>query len=87
MISQADRDSISNIAKKYDVRRVLLFGSNVVRDGNDIDLAVEGIKPHDFFTFYGELLFALSKPVDLIDLADVSILSNMVSREGVAIYG
>ena len=89
MISKADRDSIISIAEKYSVSRVLLFGSStsVDKEGNDIDLAVEGIKPSDFFSFYSDLIFRLTKPVDLIDLSDSSRFHRMVAAEGILIYG
>jgi predicted nucleotidyltransferase len=69
MISKKDKNAISQLAKKYRASQVLLFGSALTKNKfNDIDLAVKGIKPELFFKFYGELLFKVSKPVDLIDL-------------------
>jgi predicted nucleotidyltransferase len=89
MLSKADKESIISIAKKYKVSRVLLFGSNasVDKEGNDIDLAVEGIVPSDFFAFYSDLIFGLTKPVDLIDLSGTSRFHKMVAAEGILIYG
>jgi uncharacterized protein len=89
MISKTDKESIISIAKKYNVSRVLLFGSNAnaAIEGNDIDLAVEGIMPSDFFSFYSDLIFKLTKPVDLIDLSEMSRFHRMVAAEGVPIYG
>jgi len=89
MISEQDRAIIVDIARRYDVKGVLLFGSSVdpSRKANDIDLAVEGIAPAKFFDFYGELLFALSKPVDLVDLARDSKFNRLVSRDGIRLYG
>ena len=55
MISERDKKSISDIAKKYKVKKVFLFGSaSVSEEGHDIDLAVEGISARDFFKFYSE---------------------------------
>ncbi|MGB7569931.1 MAG: nucleotidyltransferase domain-containing protein [Chitinivibrionales bacterium] len=89
MISKADKESIISLAKKYKVSRVLLFGSSasVDKEGNDIDLAVDGIMPSDFFAFYSDLMFKLTKPVDLIDLSETSRFHRMVAAEGVPIYG
>lgn len=89
MISSADKESIISLAKKYKVSRVLLFGSSasVDKEGNDIDLAVDGILPSDFFAFYSDLIFKLTKPVDLIDLSEKSLFHRMVAAEGVPIYG
>jgi predicted nucleotidyltransferase len=89
MLSKDDRDSIVAIAKKYGVSRVLLFGSSALpdREGHDIDLAVQGIKAADFFTFYSDLIFNLSRPVDLIDLSDSSKFHRIVEAEGIPVYG
>jgi predicted nucleotidyltransferase len=89
MLAEKDRQSIVSIAHKYKVSRVLLFGSSLSdkRDPEDIDLAVEGIPPSDFFSFYSDLIFSLSKPVDLVDLSDASRFHRMVASEGVPVYG
>ncbi|MBU2445480.1 MAG: nucleotidyltransferase domain-containing protein [Bacteroidetes bacterium] len=89
MISNDDKYRLVELAKKYDVSKLYLFGSNLEpeRESKDIDLAVEGIADSLFFKFYSELIFALSKPVDLIDLDKKSLLNTMVKSEGVLIYG
>ena len=89
MISEKDKSVILTLAARYGARRVILFGSSAdpERDAADIDLAVEGIRPGDFFPFYSELIFGLSKPVDLIDLSIDSRFSRLVRREGVQLYG
>ena len=89
MISEQDKAIITDIARRYDAREVLLFGSSAdpSREANDIDLAVEGIAPERFFSFYGDLLFALSKPVDLIDLSNNTKFNRLVCREGIRLYG
>ena len=89
MISEQDKAAIVNIARRYNVGGVLLFGSSAdpTREASDIDLAVEGIAPEQFFSFYGELLFGLSKPVDLIDLSNNTKFNRLVYREGIRLYG
>ncbi len=89
MLSDEDKNKLLEIAKKYDVSRLYLFGSNLDRhsESKDIDLAVEGIPDKLFFEFYGELIFALSKPVDLIDLKKKSAFNDMVRSEGIILYG
>lgn len=89
MISNEDKYRLFEIAKKYKVSKIYLFGSNISADDepNDIDLAVEGISDSLFFKFYSELIFALSKPVDLIDLKKKSLFSTIVKSEGFLIYG
>jgi predicted nucleotidyltransferase len=89
MLNENEKNIIIEIAKRFGAKRVLLFGSSAdpQKRGKDIDLAVEGLPAEDFFGFYGELLFSLPLPVDLVDLASKSKFNQMVRREGVAIYG
>lgn len=70
MISQNDKLKIQDLVEKYKVKKVILFGSGCDPEieSHDIDLAAEGVEPAQFFKFYGELLFSLSKPVDIVDL-------------------
>lgn len=88
MISEHDKTAILDLARRYDVRQILLFGSSAdpKREAADIDLAVDGIVPERFFSFYGELIFALSKPVDLIDLSADTKFTRLIHREGVPLY-
>jgi len=88
MISERDKEIITQCAKKYNVSTIYLFGSSLQNsEYNDIDLAVKGIKPEVFFKFYGELLRSLSKPVDLIDLSKKSLFNRIIEERGVRIYG
>lgn len=89
MISNEDKYQLLEIAKRYNVSKIYLFGSNISsgRESTDIDLAVEGISGSLFFKFYSELIFALSKPIDLIDLKKKSLLNDMVKSEGILLYG
>ena len=54
MISQQDKDAIVELANKYNVSRLLLFGSSIdlTKESNDIDLAVEGLSEDKFFELY-----------------------------------
>ena len=85
MISAKDREVVLAIARKYHVPTVLLFGSSLADgvEARDIDIAIEGLADADYFTFYGALLCALSKPVDVVDLSKKSKFTEMVRREGV----
>ena len=89
MIAERDKIEVRRIAPKYNVGKVYLFGSHLdfAKESSDIDLAVDGITGSDFFKFYAELIFNLSKPIDVIDLKKKSILNDMVKREGVILYG
>ena len=74
MITESEKRTIMEISERYAVKRVLLFGSSLIsgKESRDIDLAVEGISPRDFFRYYGDLILGLSRPVDVIDLSGLS---------------
>lgn len=88
MIDEKERKIITEVARKYKVSAVYLFGSSLAESNyNDIDLAVEGIKPEVFFKFYGELLRNISKPIDLVDLSKKTLFNELILEKGVKIYG
>jgi predicted nucleotidyltransferase len=88
MITDTDKNIIEQLARKYRAKRVVLFGSSLssTQEYRDIDIAVEGIEEKDFYTFYGELLCALSKPVDVIDLSKKTRFIELILREGIPLY-
>ena len=88
MITDTDKKIIEELARKYHAKRVVLFGSSIsaAREYRDIDIGVEGIEEKDFYTFYGELLFALSKPVDVIDLSKRTRFIELILRKGIPLY-
>ena len=88
MITDVDKNIIEQLARKYRAKRVVLFGSSLssTQEYQDIDIAVEGIEGKDFYTFYGELLCALSKPVDVIDLSQKTRFIELILREGIPLY-
>jgi len=88
MITDTDKKIIQNIARKYNASRVLLFGSalNDTAESKDIDIAVDGVEDKVFYAFYGELLYALSKPVDVVDLSRKTKFIELVLKEGVTLY-
>ena len=89
MITETDKHKILEIAKKYKAERVFLFGSSIDdnEDARDIDIAVEGIPYSVYFKFCSELIFGLSKPVDVIDLKTKSRFNELIISEGIPIYG
>ena len=89
MITEKDKDTIEAISRKYHAKRVLLFGSSIdpAKESRDIDIAVEGVAPREFFKYYGDLLLKLSKPVDLVDLSESSKFVQLILQEGVLLYG
>ncbi len=88
MITDTDKNIIEQLARKYHAKRVVLFGSSLssTQEYRDIDIAVEGIEEKDFYAFYGELLCALSKPVDIIDLSKKTRFIELILREGIPLY-
>ena len=88
MIDEKDKKTIETISRKYRVSRLLLFGSSIqdTPESHDIDIGVEGIDDKDFYAFYGELIYSLSKPVDVVDLSRKSKFIELVLKEGVPIY-
>ena len=89
MITEQDKAKIIDICDRYNVREILLFGSSTDpnKTPKDIDLGVLGIAPEDFFSFYGDLLFELSQPVDLVDLSENTMFNRLIFRDGIRIYG
>ncbi|HQL64078.1 MAG TPA: nucleotidyltransferase domain-containing protein [bacterium] len=88
MITEREKTTIRDLARKYRASRVLLFGSalSAEAESRDIDIAVEGIAAADFFAFYGELICSLSKPVDVVDLSQQNKFIELVLKEGVSLY-
>jgi len=89
MISDKDKKIILDLAQKYKIKRVILFGSGSKTSGKnrDIDLAVDGLPDKLFFKFYSELIFNLSQPVDLVDISKKTKFSEILTSEGIQIYG
>ena len=88
MISEKDKTIILKYAKKYNLREVILFGSSIERgEANDIDIGIKGIEPKFFFDFYGELLFLLSKRLDIVNLDKKNPFNELVEKEGMKLYG
>ncbi len=88
MISEKDKAAILKLAKKYNLRTVILFGSCLGReDPNDIDIGVKGIEPELFFKFYGELLLEITMPIDVVNLDKDNPFNKLVEKEGMKLYG
>ena len=61
--------TITDISKEFGAEKVLLFGSCLedIKSAQDIDIAVSGIKPREFFKYYGKVSMAVDDEVDIID--------------------
>lgn len=88
MINEVEKKIIKEISRKYNVKKILVFGSGLdsTKESHDIDIGIEGIDPKKFFDYYGELMLNLSKPVDVIDLSEESKFTSLVKQEGIYIY-
>ena len=88
MITASEKEIINQQAKEFAVNQIYLFGSSVGEsdESHDIDLAVSGLKMSDFFKFYADLICALSRPVDLVDLDRDSRFTQIIRKEGVLLY-
>lgn len=88
MISENDKKIIVRQAQKYNLKKVILFGSSKEQSSsNDIDIGIEGLAPKLFFKFYWELYRDLSKPLDLVDLEMDSLFVQIIKEDGLVIYG
>ncbi len=73
------------ILKEAGCTDVFLFGSlaaGKVRDKSDIDLAVRGCPPGEFFNLLGRLLLELSYPVDLVNLDRQDAFARYLEEHG-----
>lgn len=90
MISENDRRTIEEYARLFGVDEVYIFGSSATDGGNephDIDVAVRGLAPSEFFAFYAKLIERLSKTVDLVDLSVPNRFTRAILQSAVKIYG
>ena len=87
MITNEEKQIIVNYADKYQVEKIILFGSSIYSDNyNDIDIGVKGIRPELFFDFYSKLFFSLSKTVDIVNLDYENSFNQLIEQDGVKIY-
>lgn len=90
MISEPELEKAIGLAKKYDIGQLFLVGSALYKkaeDVNDYDFAIRDYPPGIFFRFYGSLLMAMSKNVDLIDLSgETTKFTEIILKEGRLIY-
>lgn len=73
---EAAEDCVTLLKEKFGATRVILFGSlvgqGIWHEQSDVDLAVEGLAPRDFFKAYGDCLDLLPSGMnlDLVPLED-----------------
>lgn len=88
------QDLLVPIFREYKVRKAVLFGSYAkgsAKNKSDIDLLVDsGLKGLAFFGLLEDVVNALGKDVDLLDISQVipnSDVDNEICKTGVIIYG
>ena len=80
---------IASVSKEFGAKKVILFGSCLkdIESAQDIDIAVSGIKPREFFKYYGKVSMAVKDEVDIVDLDDIrEHLYKRVLSKGQVIY-
>jgi predicted nucleotidyltransferase len=81
---QSDLERAAQILKEAGCTEIFLFGSLAegdLREGSDIDLAVRGCPPENYFRLWSRLSDALRHPVDLIDLDSTQPLAKYLRDE------
>jgi predicted nucleotidyltransferase len=82
------RDQIARAAailREAGAREVYLFGSAAtgkMHEGSDVDLAVSGLPPRQFFPAMGRASDVLSRPLSLVDLDEDSPFTRYLRDEG-----
>ena len=88
-IFKTELEKIIAISKEFGADKVLLFGSCLedIESAQDIDIAVSGIKPREFFKYYGKVSMTVDDEVDIIDLDDIrEHLCKRILSKGRVIY-
>ena len=80
---------IIDISTEFGAEKLILFGSCLddVESAHDIDLAVSGVKPREFFKYYGKVSMTVDDEVDIVDLDDIrEHLYKKILSKGRVIY-
>ena len=78
-------DQLVAALKSSGAKTVYLFGSaakGTLRDDSDIDLAVSGLPPENFFKALSAASSILDRPIHLIDLDEVTPFTRYLKEEG-----
>jgi predicted nucleotidyltransferase len=81
----------SVLTKRFSVRRVVVFGSLLsgeLYEASDLDLAVDGLAPEDYWRALDAVSCSAGAAVDLIRLEDApDALKQRIAREGRVLHG
>ena len=86
---RADIERAVQILRAGGCREVYVFGSvaeDRTREGSDLDLAVRGCPPRNFFPLLGRLLIELDHSVDLVDLDRGSRLVGFLQKHELLVH-
>jgi len=78
-------DKAAQILRSYGALEVYAFGSATTGDFNedsDIDLAVRGMPPENFYSAVGDALCSMDRSVDVIDLDGGSAFGKFLEEHG-----
>ncbi len=87
MISNEIFEKIRETSKKYDARKVIVFGSALVNyeESNDIDIACD-MPGLNMFLFADDLENAIKKPIDVIPISMDDPFMKVVNKYGTVVY-
>jgi predicted nucleotidyltransferase len=77
-------DRVVTVLKGSGAQAVFMFGSAVkgtLRDDSDIDLAVSGLPPDQFFKVFGIVSELSARPLQLIDLDESTPFTRYLKEE------
>jgi predicted nucleotidyltransferase len=87
-MTTAEREGVAQAAlvfREMGATGVYVFGSAArgnLREDSDIDMAVSGLPPHQYFPALGRAAIFLDRPIDLVDLDDSTPLVNHLRNCG-----
>ncbi len=82
---ERDISLATRILKAAGATEIYVFGSAAtgrMRPESDIDLAVRGLAPEHYFRVGGQVMLAVSRPVDILDLDSPSPFTEFLERKG-----
>ena len=81
----SDIETAARILKEAGASEVFVFGSAArgsAGPDSDLDLAVRGLPPEEFFRAMGRVVLAISRQIDLVDLDEENPFTKYLEREG-----
>ena len=78
-------DQLVAVLKRSGAKTVYVFGSaarGTMRNDSDLDLAVSGLPPENFFKALSAASDVLDRPIHLIDLDEVTPFTRYLIEEG-----